>query len=179
GVFDTNPSQTLYLFIDLKTDGPATYAAVHKSLEPLRAAGYLTTVTNNKTIQTGPITVIGTGNTPANLVADAKSRDIFLDGPLHALEGSDLTGKTAPIASTSFRWTIGDVRNDEREPLSEEQLERMRKHMREAKERGIGVRYWDVPSWPLRRRNAIWRVLVEEGVALLNTDDLQAVREYF
>lgn len=163
----------------MKTDGAQTWKAVYKALEPLRQAGYLTTVSDNKTMHTGPVTVIGTGNTPANLVAESKSRDIFLDGPLHALEGSDLNGKIAPIASTSFRWTIGDVSNNDKKPLTEEQFSRLRKHMREAKERGIGVRYWDVPSWPVRKRNAIWRVLLDEGVALLNTDDLEAVKKYF
>lgn len=35
GVFDTNGAQTLYLFVDVKTDGPSTWPYVVKALEPL------------------------------------------------------------------------------------------------------------------------------------------------
>lgn len=35
GVFDTNGRQTLYLFVDLKTDGPTTWPYVVRALEPL------------------------------------------------------------------------------------------------------------------------------------------------
>jgi hypothetical protein len=35
GVFDASGGQTLYLFVDLKTDGPTTWPVVVKALEPL------------------------------------------------------------------------------------------------------------------------------------------------
>lgn len=35
GVFDTAAGQTLYLFVDVKTSGEETWAAVLKALEPL------------------------------------------------------------------------------------------------------------------------------------------------
>lgn len=35
GVFDTASTQTLYLFVDLKTDGPTTWPYVVRALEPL------------------------------------------------------------------------------------------------------------------------------------------------
>ncbi len=35
GVFDTDGSQTLYLFVDVKTDGPTTWPYVVRALEPL------------------------------------------------------------------------------------------------------------------------------------------------
>jgi len=35
GVFDTDSSQTLYLFVDVKTNGPTTWPYVVKALEPL------------------------------------------------------------------------------------------------------------------------------------------------
>jgi hypothetical protein len=35
GVFDTDGGQTLYLFVDLKTDGVKTWPFVLKALEPL------------------------------------------------------------------------------------------------------------------------------------------------
>jgi len=35
GVFDTSGGQTLYLFVDVKTDGATTWPVVVKALEPL------------------------------------------------------------------------------------------------------------------------------------------------
>lgn len=58
GVYDTDGGQTLYLYVDVKTDGETTFPYVVKELEPLRSAGYLTTW-NGSGITPGPVTVIG------------------------------------------------------------------------------------------------------------------------
>lgn len=60
GVFDRDGSQTLYLFVDVKTAGATTWPAVVEALEPLRSHGWLTSVSGT-TITHGPITVVGTG----------------------------------------------------------------------------------------------------------------------
>ena len=60
GVFDRDSTQTLYLFVDVKTDGPTTWPAVVNALQPLRSKGWLTKV-NGTTVTKGPITVVGTG----------------------------------------------------------------------------------------------------------------------
>jgi hypothetical protein len=62
GVFDASAGQTLYLFVDLKTNGSTTWPYVIRALQPLRDAGYLTTY-NGTSVVTGPVTVVGTGNT--------------------------------------------------------------------------------------------------------------------
>ncbi len=35
------------------------------------------------------------------------------------------------------------------------------------------MRYWELPFWPIGLRNRLWEVLVEEGVDVLNVDDLK------
>ncbi|PGH12969.1 hypothetical protein AJ79_03942 [Helicocarpus griseus UAMH5409] len=193
GVYDTDPSQTLNLFIDVKTSGPETWPHVIAALEPLRAANYLTTLRNNKTLTSGPVTVIGTGNTPLNLIAPVTDRDYFYDAPLADLDKKEYQGITkqiSPIASTSFLQAIGvgadgiflapsGSKGDEASLLNSEQLETLRGQIRLAKDRGIGARYWETPGWPIRERNEVWRTLLKEGVALINADDLKAVQEYF
>ncbi|PYH48849.1 uncharacterized protein BP01DRAFT_353150 [Aspergillus saccharolyticus JOP 1030-1] len=179
GVFDTDTSQTLYFFIDLKTAGPETLDAVIKALEPLRARGYLTTLKDNTTITQGPVTVIGTGNTPLDLVGPVANRDYFFDAPLDQLDESpfnEITGLISPIASTSFGAAVGPLSHSE---LNETQTQAIRAQISAAKEKGIGARYWGTPYYPIRTRNNIWRTLLEEGVALLNADDLDAVAGYF
>ncbi|OJJ66893.1 hypothetical protein ASPBRDRAFT_200512 [Aspergillus brasiliensis CBS 101740] len=93
GVFDMDPSQTLILLIDFKTDGQETWNYVHAQLAPLRERGYLSFF-NGTDIIPGPITVVGTGNTPFNLVtANATHRDIFFDAPLDKLVDDYITSE--------------------------------------------------------------------------------------
>ncbi|TPR07899.1 hypothetical protein CAN33_0016145 [Aspergillus niger] len=91
-------------------------------------------------------------------------------------EYADITGLISPIASTNFASAVGPVKG---EKLSDEQIEALRQQIQTAEERGIGARYWGTPYYPVRTRNFVWRTLLEEGVALLNADDLDAVVEYF
>lgn len=182
GVWDTSPDQTLYFFIDVKTSGAETFEAVIEALAPLREKGYLTTLKGGRTITNGPVTIIGTGETPLDMVAPVKDRDYFFDGPLDKLNESkykDITGLVSPIASTDFAATVGKITSDTDPILSEDQLKALRDQIATAKERGIGARYWNTPVWPIRQRNLVWRTLLREGVTLLNADDLDAVTKEF
>lgn len=171
GVFDASSGQTLYLFVDMKTSGEDTFPAVVQALEPLRAAGYLTTF-NGTSTTTGPVTVIGTGNTPLNLVTAQQPRDVFYDAPLAALSttAQNITSDISPIASTAFSGQFGTVRNG---TLNSTMLEKLDGQISVATERGIGTRYWDQPNWPVSNRDAIWRLLWSRGVTLINVDDLE------
>ncbi|KAF2754700.1 hypothetical protein EJ05DRAFT_443132 [Pseudovirgaria hyperparasitica] len=179
GVYDTTSTQTLYLFIDLKTPGPETWPAVLSALAPLREADYLTTY-DGETLRPGPITVVGTGNTPLALVqapASAQSpRYAFYDAHLALLDTSEsnVTRFEAPIASTAFTAAVGEARAGR---LNETQRAVVRAQVEAAHARGILTRYWDLPGWPVGTRNAVWRELWDCGVDLVNADDLKAVAE--
>ncbi len=227
GVFDTNPEQPLTLLIDFKTPGTPLFPYVVAALEPLRSRGYLSH-RNGSAIVSRPIIVVGTGNTPFNLVDSVDSnphKDIFFDAPLEemweglpeeehpsaekpgsSVYGADLgasmpelaaaererrttsdgigQGKSgAPdnpeayttsnsfYASVSFTGVVGHVL---RGKMSESQLALIRGHIRGAHRRGLKVRYWELPFWPIGLRNYVWEVLVREGVDILNVDDLKA-----
>lgn len=177
GIFDTSGGQTLYLWIDLKTDGNSTLQAVLAALQPLYEAGYLTT-TDGTTLVPGAITAIGTGNTPQSFflptdpASAADPRFIFFDAQLSTLNQSANAGITpliTPIASTQFSAQVGPV---VAESLNATQLALVQAQIGYAKSKGIGARYWDQPGWPIGTRNAVWRTLLEEGVALINVDDV-------
>lgn len=182
GVWDTEPAKPLYFFIDLKTSGHETFQAVIDALSPLREKEYLTTVKDSRKLTYGPITVIGTGGTPFDMVAPVADRDYFFDAPLESLnerEYKNIDHLVSPIASTDFLAAVGAVNRDTDPVLDDGQLEALRSQISTAKERGIGARYWNAPEYPVRKRNLVWRALLNEGVALLNVDDLDAATGFF
>lgn len=187
GVFDTVPEQTLILLIDFKTHGETLWPHLVSALQPLRERNHLTYANGTK-IVSGPITVVGTGNTPFHLLNSTSTnphQDIFFDAPLiemgdpspetSTIEPSNITYTYNPLnsyyASVAFPVSIGGVTNGH---LSDNQLSTLRAQVRGAHARGLKARYWDLPFWPIGLRNDIWKVLVEEGVDLLNVDDLRA-----
>jgi len=141
-----------------------------------RAAGYLSS-TNGTAFFRGAVTVIGTGNTPLNLVQPIAERDYFWDAPIPTLNGtfSNITSLVSPIASTAFGATFGPVLGTS---LNDTQLDLLRAQVETAHSKGIKVRYWDLPGWPISTRNGIWRQLWTEGVDLINVDDLEAAAGY-
>lgn len=172
GVFDTSSGQTLYLFIDLKTAGGTTWPVVVEALQPLRDGEYLTTW-NGTAITPGAVTVIGTGNTPLDQIAPLTQRDYFFDANLALLNSTqaNITSAVSPIASAQFSRYVGEVTGAE---LNDTQLATLRGHLEVAAARGIKGRYWDLPAYPISKRNAVWKTLIEEGIGLLNADDLPA-----
>lgn len=201
GVFDTDPEQTLVLLIDFKTEGHESWPSVVAALEPLRERGYLS-YRNGSTVVEGPITVVATGNAPFALVLDEIANqhlDIFFDAPLGEMfeplpsssssinppsssspSSPNSTSLSSPptythtsqnsyYASTKFSTAIGYLPTGK---FSKHQLSLLRGQIRGAHSRGLKARYWDLPFWPIGLRNYVWQVLVEEGVDLLNVDDL-------
>lgn len=73
-------------------------------------------------------------------------------------------------ASVSFRSAVGYVW---RGHLSTRQMRVIRGHIRGARRRGLKVRYWDTPVWPIALRNHIWHVLSKEGAEILSVDDIR------
>ncbi|KAL8787547.1 MAG: hypothetical protein Q9195_007719 [Heterodermia aff. obscurata] len=162
GVFDTDGKQTLYLFVDLKTEGTTTWPYVVRALEPL---------TNQFT--SAAVTVIGTGNTPLSQVQSVAERYYFYDAPIPTLSTtfSNITSLVSPIASTDFAANFGSVNGTS---LNDTQLALLRSQVETAHGKGIKLRYWDQPGWPISTRNGIWRQLKSEGVDFINVDDLEA-----
>lgn len=203
GVFDEDPDQTLVLLIDFKTNGHELFPRVRQQLEPLRAKGYLSFWDGDK-FNSRAVTAVGTGNTPFDLIVEDKNyRDLFFDAPLdemwedpldagtpasirdHArletrgqgktgtggLSADDFNTTNSYYASTSLFAHVGFPITGQ---LTSRQLNTLRGQIKGAKRRGLKSRYWETPNWPMSLRNHIWQMLIEEGVDILNADDLQA-----
>ncbi|GMF04800.1 unnamed protein product [Ambrosiozyma monospora] len=186
GVFEYYPNQTLYLFIDFKHNGEDTYEAVHKALEPFRSKGWLTyyNETSNTTYD-GPLTVIGTGETPLNKVLEEKlQRDIFYDAPLNNLNETFNAhhNKVSIMASASIKKVMtcnqGISRVATNRGLDDRQLICVLKAINKAHELGLMSRLWDTPDWPLAKEKAVWSQLLALGTDYLNADDIYLASFY-
>lgn len=87
----------------MKTSGVETWPWVLAQLEPLRERGWLTHVINN-TVYTRPVTVVGTGNTPFDLLtANSTYRDAFFDAPLNDM------WESRQVTVNSAEWPTSDI----------------------------------------------------------------------
>ena len=149
-----------------------------KALEPLRAAGFLTTFANG-TLTQSAVTVVGTGNSPLEQVKALSPRDYFFDAPLMQLTDPSLNTTwdptLSPLASTDYETAVGwsGVGN-----VSDAQIANITRFVGDAHARGITARFWDTPAWPIYARENVWRVLLENGADWLNADDLGAASSF-
>ncbi|KAM5522908.1 Altered inheritance of mitochondria protein 6-like protein 2 [Fusarium oxysporum f. sp. phaseoli] len=194
GVFATEPDKTLILFIDVKDDPVKTWPLVLQQLGPLRDMRYLSrhdkTMATNQTFWPGPITIVGTGNIvkrrDINIGTDLEEwqqrHDAFLDAPLHLLTEtgfSQSNGFYGPYeledefytASAPFNKAIGSVRTG----FSTQQMETLRNQLQIAKQRNLKSRLWGLPDWPISYRDYVWKILMQEGIDLLNANDVASV----
>ncbi|CUA77527.1 Altered inheritance of mitochondria protein 6 [Rhizoctonia solani] len=178
GVFDAVIDQTLYLFVDVKTDGNTTWPLVIKQLEPLREGGWLSYWDAEAgVLRPGAITVVGTGNTPFEQVQSHTTphRDAFYDAPITSFSSGpsgEYDNSTVVIASGSLASALGGPMSGS--TLSDTQIAALTSQIQGAHTAGVKVRYWETPGWPLSKRNYIRKTLEELGVDLLNADDLEA-----
>lgn len=205
GIFPSDPNQPLVLLVDIKTGDDATWDLLNKQLEPLRVKDYLTRFNGSDVVQR-PVTVVVSGDASFQDIKTNPQRDVFYDAPLELMGDYTLVESEIEIdfganaatvddtfdpmkrpinaavyspansyyASTSFLRSIGYPWHS---TLSHAQTEKIRSQVRGAHERGLKVRYWDVPTWPIGVRNYLWRVLVREGVDVLSVDDVRAVAQ--
>lgn len=161
-VFRNGPTFTL--LIDIKSDAEPTYRALHRVLE--NDSEMLTVYRRGQPIVPGAVTVIISGNRPRELMAGQPVRYAALDGRLSDLP-SDPPRTLIPLISDNWRnhfeWTgEGAITESERTKLGG--------LVKQAHAQGRRLRFWAVPDQP-----AVWKVLWEEGVDLINTDKLEGL----
>jgi hypothetical protein len=198
-----------------KNEVDATYAELQRLLIPFREKGYLSyfvrsdspdaSITDGK-LTLGPLTVIGTGDTPINSILSENPRYIFKDGPLTKLDQpitypDPISGNViqvdwhpsfAPMASaklsvashvsylTSFT-IFSPIRYafgfTSFTPSFLADADPPR-FVREAHARGIESRWWGVARHPKLLRWALWGYVKDIGTDWLNADELDEVAEF-
>ena len=163
-VYPGGPPVTL--LVDIKTDPVKTYAALSEVL-----AGYtemLATWQNGKKTE-GAIEVVVTGGVPRDVIAREQVRHVAIDG-LVADAFGDAPASLIPQLNGHWRemftWTgRGEMSAGDRALLAD--------IVDHAHARGIKVRFWDAPDDPVA-----WKALRSAGVDLVNTDDLEGLRDF-
>ena len=159
------PDVEFTLLIDLKSDGAATYAVLGETLR--RYSSILTKFTPTNT-QTGPVTVILSGNRPTGLVAAEAERFCAIDGRFPDLEGDTPSVHLVPLVSES--WAA--LAKSQNQPLDSTTW-LPRREIDLAHAQGRRIRFWAVPDQP-----AMWRTLRDGGVDLINTDNLAGLATF-
>ncbi|ODN84971.1 hypothetical protein L202_00815 [Cryptococcus amylolentus CBS 6039] len=193
GVYEDDPREEIVLMIDMKSDGDETWPHLQKALEPFLAKGYLTTYnTTSRTLSPGPLTIVGTGNTPLHQVFYAPLRYIFFDAPLvdlhkpHHLPATpsgpavtiEWSPSLSPIASSKFPLQYYLAAPPTPFPAYNPFLCNLQLTAAVAHEKGIQSRWWGVlhkPGWARRR---MWEVVWQSGVGVVNADELEELKSW-
>jgi hypothetical protein len=173
------------LLVDIKTEAAATYARVHEVLASYQAknAGLFTEYTRGaggeNRVMRGTITVVITGNRPRAVMAAQAVRYAGYDGRPEDLGrgGSTPEDSAAFVPLVSENWDVvftGDAKWDGRGEMPQATRAKLRELVRAAHAEGRMLRFWKLPvDGP-----AVWGPLWDEGVDLINTDELKGLAEF-
>lgn len=156
------------LLVDIKSDGPTTYLAIHRALK--KYPRLFTTVRNGK-VRERAVSVVISGNRPLELMQGQQVRYAGYDGHLTDLE-SDLPASLMPLVSDN--WTKHFTWNGEG-PFPAAERAELHRIVHTAHDAGYWVRFWATPDLPGAARHAIWTELAQAGVDHINTDDLHGL----
>jgi hypothetical protein len=152
------------LMVEFKSDGEKSYAVLREQLRPY--AEMLTVFTGDK-IEEKAVTISITGKRPNDAVAADVPRFAGIDGDVGDLrdEAKALFPTISDDWRSLFHWRGGRL-----EDLEKAKLER---YVREAHKRGRKLRFWGIPD-----RVEAWDLMRRHGVDFINTDKLDALREF-
>lgn len=143
-----------WLMVDIKADGALVYEALEKELAKYRRMLVRWTDAGP---DSGRVAVVLSGDRPVTQVSAQKERWVAIDGRPEDLAKNPPVG-LVPWISTSY---LGF-----NHPLAA--------YVQKVHDQGRKVRFWAVPDTP-----AFWKMQLEEGVDLINTDRPQQFAEWW
>lgn len=159
------------LLIDIKSEGPETWAAIEEELAEHRK--FITRYHHGQ-VKDRAVEAVISGNRPLAQMQAAKTRYSFYDGRSTDL-GSGLQPEFMPLVSENwtklFTWQgAGQMPAVEREALHD--------YVEQAHAAGYRVRFWATNDIAGSARENLWSELQEAGVDHINTDDLPGLQEF-
>lgn len=166
-VFRDGPVFTL--MIDVKSDAASSYAALREALKPYTAM--LTVYGKDKVLEEKAIRIVISGNRDRATMAAEETRLAALDGRMGDLDA------TAPAPAALVPWVSGDWARTFKwkgeGAMPEEEFKVLRGLVEKAHAQKRLIRFWGAPEG-----QAVWRVLFDAGVDLINTDDLAGLAKF-
>lgn len=155
----------LILLVDIKIKGDLACEILEKQLAAYKAM--LTEFDGDK-IHPNAVTIILSGDRPRDRLLRQSKRLLAMDGRLPDLELNPPRA-LIPLVSDSwaahFKWRGG--------PLPDEEAAKLRTLVAQAHAQGRIIRFWAVPD------NAeAWKLLLEAGVDMINTDKLAELASF-
>ncbi|KAF9697384.1 hypothetical protein EKO04_004767 [Ascochyta lentis] len=175
GVFDANPTSSVVLLVDFKSDGHQTWPILLEQLQRIRDRDWLTYY-DGSALHQGPLTIVGTGNTPFDLVQqNDTNRLVFFDAPLLSISDEQYNSTNSYYASVEMSKAVGRLWLNH---LAAKQVDELAEQMHAADVKGLKSRYWGELQWPISLRDEVWFKLTELGVGILNADDLTSATRW-
>jgi hypothetical protein len=163
-IYKGGPEVTL--LIDIKTDWRTTYPVLRAALAKYEKM--LTTFQGDSKKQSAILAII-TGDRSKEMLAGETLRLAALDGELEDLD-SNLPASLIPWISSnwskSFSWRGTGT-------FSEAERTKLKNLVEKAHRQGRRIRFWGSPD-----NEQFWRELIDNGVDLINTDDLQGAQQF-
>jgi glycerophosphoryl diester phosphodiesterase len=156
----------VYLMIDIKTAGEATYAVLRKQL--IEYSEILSSLSDINNIPK-PVRVFISGNRPIATIKKDSVQLAGVDGRLRDLEKNYSVG-FMPIISERFS---GIVDWNGIDTIPEKEFETLRSISDKVHQQGKMFRLWGAPE-----NEYTWRILSNAGIDFICTDDLQKAKRF-
>lgn len=159
------------LLVDVKSAAGPTWQRLHEVLTEYRD---MLTTFGPQGREEKAVLVIISGNRSLESMRSQAVRYAGYDGRLTDLD-SDSPAEIIPLISD--RWGMHFTWSGEG-PMPPEEQQKLTEIVHKAHAKGRLVRFWATPDQRSPAREALWRELLSAGVDLINTDDLEGLKEF-
>jgi glycerophosphoryl diester phosphodiesterase len=156
--------ETLILLVDIKSEAEATYRALQQLLTKYRLMLEVADAKTNPAVK-----VIVSGNRAIDLIQADKERLVSVDGRLKDLQ-IKVDPSLMPLISDNYRLHFRYLGSGE---ISDEERAKLRDYVRLVHQNGAQLRFWGTPE-----NESLWKVLREEQVDFIGTDQLQQLADF-
>ncbi len=154
------------LLVDIKNQGPATYAVLHQQLERYSK---MLSATRDGTHKPGAVTVIVSGDRPIEQIKTSNPRFVGIDGRIADLK-SDSDASLIPLISDN--WLLQFKYRGKGE-FSADEKTKLQDIVKQAHAKGRRVRFWATAE-----SEELWSELRKANVDLIGTDNLEKLSNY-
>jgi hypothetical protein len=164
-------TEPVVLMIDIKSDADKTYTKLKELL--VKYQSILTRYDNGVTTP-GAVTVVISGNKPYKLMAAETFRLAFIDDDLKKGWISNQISEIKELCLMASSKFSRITKWDGKKPISDKEKKKLCLYIDKAHAEGKKVRLWAIPQDPV-----VWNTLMDCGVDLINSDNLEGMSTYF